>query len=236
MIVRLKDQLSRMKRDSEMRKDGTLAVIDGVLDFHKTDGYIQFMKIALDRIDGAYGEQDPKWKECVSKIYAAAEKLQDSVTWYDDSKESFDAYCDRLSCVMESDVEPLSVPKLDIVTSDDLTKFIKKHIEKGNYIGFYYMPMENTNIKLMHDLMDQLNNMKLEKSRCRDIYTVSYYLLSVGYHEHVVDALNTLLNSAVYAINCSSTREQTAYSFDTQRLHNDLRQVEFMMERVKMVK
>lgn len=236
MIVRLKDRLSRMERDSEMRRDGTLAVIDGALDFHKTDGYIQFMKITLDRIHDAYGEQDPKWEGYLNKIYAAAEKLQDSVTQYDKSKETFDAYCDRLSCVMESDVEPLAVPKLDIVTSDDLTKFIKKHIKKGNFVGFYYMPMENTNIKLMHDLMGQLNNMKLEKSRYRDIYTVSYYLLSMGYHEHVVDALNTLLSSAVYAINCSSTREQTAYSFDTQRLHNDLRQVEFMMERIKLVK
>lgn len=49
------------------------------------------------------------------------------------------------------------------------------------------------------------------------------------------DALNLLIALGVYIINCSSTREKDCYSFDTQRVHNDLRHAQSIIERIEFV-
>lgn len=248
MYILLKQRLKRIQADlndgmsiEELPVNGTMMAIDGQMDFTKPDGFIQFMKLVLNQIPAAYGKQNPKWQTYLDKIYTTAEKLQDKYTRFTgSSKKEFEAYCERLSDVMNEDVEPLSVPKLDITTKDNLIPFMEKHIAKENDKGFYYKLGEDYESEddiqkiLMDELMKQLSNIKFEKSYGRN-HHISYYLLSSGYHEHVHDALNVLLSAAVYAINCSSTKKQDVYSFDTQKIHNELRYAEIIMERARSV-
>lgn len=240
MFIGIKQRLEDIYQD---RKDnipeiesltkGTLVVIDGPLDFTKTDGYIQFMKIALDNIKAAYGTQTEKWQRYINRLYISAEKLQDSNTRFSGNTiEEFREYCETLSHVMERDTkEKLEVIHLDIMTGDDLVPFLEKHVSAGNTRGFYYGQTEDAKNGLMQDLMHQLSQIKFEKTSRERI--ISNFLTSSGYHEHVHDALNIIMSVAVYAINCSSTKKNDAYSFDTQTIHNQLKLAEIIMERVE---
>lgn len=242
MFIIIKNQLEYIKEDLESKRpveeipiSGTLAVIDGSMDFRKPDGFIQFMKLALDYVSVACGKQHPKWQACLDRIYACAEKLQSAQTQFTGStKEEFVSYCKKLSHVMDNDMEPLKVLHFDIAKEDDLVPFMEKHTAKGNIRGFYYEPEEDSQKELMHDLMDQLSRIKFEKESARN-YDISGYLTRSGYHEHVHDALNVIIGTVVYAINCSSTKKQEAYSFDTQKVYNDLRYAELIMKRTESV-
>ena len=83
----------------------------------------------------------------------------------------------------------------------------------------------------MHDLMDQLSRLKMEKTGRK--YDISNFLTVTGYHEHVHDALNILIQCGVYAINCSSTKERKARSFDVAEVDNKLQYAELIIKRTK---
>lgn len=227
--------LTTLKAMESWEEDGKLkglvAVIKGRMDFEKTDGYIQFMKMVLERVPVEYGKQYPKWQEYLDEICRTADKLQDENTRFGGhDPEGFKAYCKSVSKIMNKEAKSLPVPYLDIKEGDDLMPFIKECLNDGNSKAFYYEPEENGKAVLMNDLMDLLSRLKFEKSMSRE-HDVSHYLLSSGHHEHVHDALNTLIGTAVYAINCSSTKERDCYSFDTQKIRNELNYVKCLIER-----
>lgn len=230
MLIGTRQVLQKAQEDQVPLK-GTLAVIDGNLDFRNTDGFIQFMKLALDQIPKTYGKQDPKWQEYFNKLYTAAEKLKaDNTRFTGYTTDEFREYCEKLSHIMETDTVPsLNVLSIDIATGDDLVPFLEEHVDKGNTRAFYYENTEDDKKELMHDLMNQLSGIKFEKTQRQ--HDISRFLTLSGYHEHVHDALNVILAAAVYAINCSSTRKKDAYSFDTQKICNDLKYAEVIMER-----
>lgn len=212
--------------------EGTLATIDGKMNFTITDGYIQFLKLVLNQVPVEYGRQDAKWQTYLDKICQTAEKLQDKNTRFTgNTPEEFKTYCETVSKIMGKNVEPLPDLHLNIVRSNNLVPFIKEQIEKGNNKAFYYGLDENAQTMLMDELMKQLSGAKFNKPTHN--YRVSNYLLSSGYHEEIHDALNIIIDMAVYAINCSSTREKGCYSFDTQKIHNQLRYAEYMIERIE---
>lgn len=212
---------------------GTLMVIDSPMDFRSPDGYIQFMKLAFDQIPALYGKQNTIWQVYLDNICRTAEKLQSKYTKFTgDSRKEFQAYCEALSNVRYKDVEPLEALHLDLMTEDNQVAFVEKHVAQGSTIGLYYEPGENVQKELRNDLVAQLSNMKFEKPTAR-MHEISYHLLASGYHEQVHDALNVLLGAAVYAINCSSTTELDKYSFDTQKIHNDLMYATYIMKRAK---
>lgn len=246
MFIRLDSRIKRIEKDlkderpaEDILMGGTIAVINGTLDFNKTDGYIQFMKIALENISEAYGKQDKKWQSYINRISSYAEKFQDAdVAFAGNTKEEFPAYCEWLSGITEESATILAMEKvsLDIITSDDLLPVMKKYRAAGNIQAFYYGKTEDPKRELMNDLMRQLSGMKIEKgSRDMDI---SYYFRSMSYHsgryhEHVFDALNVIMQEAVYVMNCASTKEHECYSFDTQHVHNQLRYAESIMQRAR---
>lgn len=249
MYINIENHLKYVRMDLDDGKpveqlpvNGTLAVIDGQMNFRKPDGFIQFMKLVMDQIPATYGKQNPKWQEYLGKIYNMAEKLQEINTRFTGhTKEEFQAYCERVSDVMNTDTDPLDVLHLDIVTKDNLISFMEKHVENDNIKGFYYKPGEDyeqvdeVQKLLMNELMHQLSGIKFEKPSGYKKYDISSRLLLSGYHEHIHDALNIILSAAVYAINCSSTKKQDVYSFDTQKIHNELKYAEMIIERMKTV-
>lgn len=225
----------RLQYIGDMAPTGTLAVVDGELDFRKTDAFIQFLKLALDQIPNAYGTQNPEWQKRIARVRKAAERLQTAYTWFaGDTPEEFKEHCGRVSGIMDEEVKPLECIPLDIHTECDTLQVIKAHVAKGHDIGFYYPSGVNYSKFLIKDLADQLSRMKFSKLSCRN-YDVSNFCTSFGYHEHVHDALNLLMALGVYIINCSSTREKDCYSFDTQRVHNDLRYAQSIIERIEFV-
>lgn len=239
MLLRLKTRLETIQQglknnDSEIREymSGTLVVINGSLGFKTTDGFIKFLKMALSYIPKAYGYQDPKWESCLRQISEMAEKLKDSNTRFTGStKDEFRQYCDHVSKILDSDVDsPITAPELDVTKTDDLVPFIEKHLAAGNILGFYYEGF-GEHKDIMKDLMEQLTSLKLEKTSRK--YDISNFLTVTGYHEHIHDALNILIQCGVYAINCSSTRERKAYSFDMQEVHSKLRYVELIIKRIE---
>lgn len=221
---------------SEYMKDcasegGTLAVIIGGMDFRKTDGFIQFLKLALNHVSNAYGKQDKKWQLYLDKIYGMANKLQDEhVRFTGNNREEFEAYCKNVSAVFKQDCNsPLEIPHLNIITADNLTTELEYHINEGRRLAFYYEKGAKVKKDLINELADQLNNLKMEKSGRQ--YGISSFLMCSGYHEHVHDALNLLLQTATHAINCSSTRFQSAHAYDIQTIENRLHYIELLMER-----
>lgn len=222
----------RLRTTNGLPVEGTMVIIDGEPNFTKTDAYIQFMKLVLRQIPVRYGKQDSEWQSYLDKICNTAEKLQDKrVRFTGSTLEEFEAYCKTVSKVMEKEVEPLEEWNLNIKKSDNLIPFIKKNFERGNNRAFYYEPDEDVELLLMDELMKQLSNTTHTLPMYRE-YKISQYLLSSGYHEEISNALNILISTAVYVINCSSTRERTCYSFDTQKVTNNIKITEAMVERI----
>lgn len=237
-VKSIETQIKRQDPEEHIPRKGTLAVIDGNLNFGKTDGYIQFMKLTVGNIQNAYGEQHKKLQEYINRICSYAEKLQDIDVVFIGTAEEFPAYCRRLSHITEDSATILSMNtvNLDIVTSDDLLPTMKTHLSAGNNLAFYYDETEDAKTELMNELMNQLSKLKMEKgSRDTDISYFLRHMYSGGrkYHEHVFDALNVIMQAAVYAINCSSTREHEAHDFDIQHIENQLGYAEGLMKRIE---
>ena len=232
MLIGIEQKLDRIQKE-QMSFKGTLAVIDGELNFRHTDGFIQFMRLALNQISKTYGKQDSKWQEYLDKIYMTAEKLKaDNAKFTGYTTEAFREHCEKLSHIMDDNTAPsLNELSLDISTDDNLIPFMEKHIEKGNTRAFYYEEVKDVEKELMYDLMNQLSKIKFEKTQRK--YSISRFLISSGYHEHVHDALNMILQTAVYTINCSSTKKRAAYDFDTDKIYSELKCANVIIERIK---
>ena len=245
MLIRLEPRLAAIEADftSALKADdisikrtpvgGTLAVINGTLDFNKTDGYIQFIKIVLDQITNTYGQQDKNWQTQLDRIYTTAEKLQDkNVRFKGKTKAEFKTYCENLSHVMENETKThLKTIGLTTVENNNLIPVLQKHVEAGSIHGFYYTKDEDAKKGLMDDLMIQLNGLKFEHTPHQS--DISYFLMGTGYHEHVHDVLNMLMSTAVYAVNCMSTKQASVYDFDMKRVYHELRYAEFTMKSIK---
>ena len=104
----------------------------------------------------------------------------------------------------------MNIPKLTVVETLNLVPVMEKYVHAGCGLGFHYEG-HGEPADIMHDLMDQLSRLKMEKTGRK--YDISNFLTVTGYHEHVHDALNILIQCGVYAINCSSTKERKARSF-----------------------
>lgn len=242
MLIRLKSRLEHIQMDladntpiEQIPIKGTLAVISGKLDFTRTDGYIKFLKITFDQLSNTYRKQHIDWQKRIDRIYSMAEKLRDkNVRFTGSSKDGFQDYCNKISCIMNTKTDHhLTIPKLEIIKATNLVPILKEQIAAGNTIGFYYDDLENIEKELMTDLMKQLSGLKMEKSeRNQD---VSYFLMGSGYHEHVHDALNMLMQTAIYAINCNSTKTKSACDFDMEEIDARLNYIESVIQRIKFL-
>lgn len=241
MLVRLKTLIEALEDDHPYYSStGTLYVIcSGPIDFRKTDGYIQFLHLTLDNVEKTYGKQAEKWRLQMERIRAMADRLCDTnVRFSGADKKSFSDYCRNTSRLMEShlaeDIGRTSVKHPNMEKhSGSLLSFAKTHMEKGHYLGFHYDSTENTKALVMNDLMDQLSKLKMEKDARQ--YDISCYLCGTGYHEHIHDALNMLVQAAIYLINCRSTKDCAAYIFDTAELDRQLGYVENIIRRIETV-
>ncbi len=234
MLTKLKTILDDVA-EGYISERGVVIIIKGALRFDITDGYIKFMKMALDGAVNRYKIQDDRWKNCLGRIYTAAEKLQDkNVRFTGTTKKEFKEYCNRLSRVMKEKTDRLPLIELDIAETD-LTEFLKKHMAAGDILGFYYDEKENAAREHMNDLAGQVSKLKFEKGTRMMVSgkDISFFLMESGYHEHVHDALNILINTAAYAVNCTSTRKGEAFDFDIYEIEKRLRQAELVMESIK---
>lgn len=244
MLIKLESRLRYIQsvaEEEESPAKGTLAVINGELDFGRTDAYIQFLKLVLDYTVKVYGKQDPGWQEQLDSLYVLALKLkEDNVRFKGSTKEEFREYSGMLSGLPASgDAAPLPAIGLDIRTSDDLVPFMERCVQKipGIVKGFLIteedMDKNTVDICIAHDLMMSLSTLKMNKDR--SMMGISRFLRYPGYHEHVADAMNVLIQAGVYAVNCSSTRERKAYAFDLQHIDSAASYASLIMERTKYV-
>lgn len=237
MLMALRQVMQYNGEDKPARS--TVAVIDGNMDFHKTDGYIQFMRITMDEAVKFHRLHGREWEGYLDMIYGMAERLQDKCVRFDDATETFREYCERISHAMDDGSVP-SLDRIGICTAKDsgMLPFVQVHLDKGNRLGFYYDEDDyekdgDIGKLIMDEAMDQLSRLKFAKTSRQ--YDISQYLTASGYHEHVHDALNVLMELAVYAVNCSSARDREAYGFDIQEVQNRLGYARIIMERTKMV-
>lgn len=239
MLINLESRLERIQemleeKDSEVTDftSGTLAVIEGDFEFQKTDGFIAFLLMTLDYIPTAYGKQKQEWEECLHRIMEMAEKLMDANTRFTGStRRDFKAYCRNLSQILKKELsEHMNVPKLTVVETLDLLPVMEKYVHDGYRLGFHYEG-HGEPADIMHDLIDQLSRLKMKKMSRR--YNISNFLITTGYHEHVHDALNVLIQCGVYAVNCSSTKKRAVLTSDLQEIISRLQYVELIMERTE---
>lgn len=239
MLINLE---SRLETIQEMLKEkdpevtdftsGTLAVMEGDFDLHKTDGFIAFLLMTLDYIPTAYGKQEREWEECLHRIAGMAEKLRDTDTRFTGStRRDFKTYCKSLSQILQKElIKHMDIPELIVTETLDLVPVMEKYVHDGYRLGFHY-EVHAEPADIMYDLMDQLSRMKMKKMSRR--YDISDFLTATGYHEHVHDALNVLIQCGVYAVNCSSTKKRTVLTSDLQEVISRLQYVELIMERTK---
>lgn len=241
MLIRLDSRLKtieQMKRDNvpdeELPTHGVLAIIDGQMDFKKTDGYIQFMKLALERLEYTYGKQAKAWKWQIDHICGIADKLCDAnVRFEGGPKTKYKQYCKTTAHILASDSEA-HPPLLGLITQQGyLVQFMEQHVTKGNRLGFYYEGDEDFRQVLMNDLMEQLSRLKFEKTA--RVYDTSTYLCDTMYHEHIHDAINLLIQAVVYMINCSSTKKCEAFDFDIMEMDRRLNYIETVIKRMEVV-
>lgn len=219
MLIRIR-YLLRDHEDESVK--GTLSVVDGDIDFRKTDGFIRFMMTATEQSFQFYGKQDPEWIGLIKRLYETASMLKDeNVKFTGSTREEFEQYCKSVSELPETIHPIMKAPCIMTRTSDDLIPFMKECVGSKvpndprnacRDIAFLYEPKEDAEKGLREDLMHQLSNLKFEKPQ-RD-YDVSWCLTKAGYHEHVHDALNLVMQGAVYAMNCRSSRDCRCYPFD----------------------
>lgn len=257
MFVALRHKYEYMQEEIERRENlsaaelqnrrnyplgGTIKIIKGDMDFKKTDGYIQFLKRVLHTLQDmlrhrtsqtVHQDALKEWIGYTDKIICLAEKLTDGrVRFTGTTKDEFKVYCNRISGILNQEAIPLKELHFTTVQSDFLPVLLKNHMEEGCKFGFYYEPGEYTNEIFTKELMAQLSNLKIEKSR-HDHMDMSYFLMDSGYHEHIHDAVNILIQTAVYVMNCQSTRDVQAYGFDINKILNDLRLVEDIIKRIE---
>lgn len=250
MLIRIKHWSEIIEKDvkkgiplSELHVKGTLYVICGpkgshapMPDFTTIDGFIQFMHVALDYCINSHGEPDPAWKKVIDDIHKMGDQLQDkNVRFTGNTKKEFAEYTRQVSTVFNKSADPLPRLSIKATTSDDIRPFMKKCIAAQNDIGYWfdteyydYDPKEGSGRLFVEELMNQLSNLKMEKSR--GDFNISYYLMAKGYHENVYDAMNLLVGTAVYAINCSSTRKCDAYDFDIYETEKFLKNIRSIMK------
>lgn len=219
MLIRIRYLLRNHEKEPIK---GTLSVVDGDIDFRKTDGFIRFMMTAMEQSFRYYGEQDPEWMGLVKRLYETASMLKDeNVKFTGSTREEFVRYCKSVSELPETIHPIMEAPGIMTRTSDDLVPFMKECIGRevpndprntSRDIGFLYQPEEDAKKGLREDLMHQLSNLKFSKPERE--YGISWYLTKAGYHEHVHDALNLVMQGAVYAMNCRSSRDCRCYPFD----------------------
>lgn len=256
MLLRLKSWLERLEKDikrgeplSELPVSGTLYVIChrdnpqcyDMPDFRTIDGYIQFMKVVVDYATKKYGEPEPEWKKRLNRLRNYGNQLRDSRTRFNGfAKKEFVTYAKQVSAVFDTPGEAL--PRLSIKqeTAEDLIPFMRECVSKKNDIGFWYnskedeyKPEKGFDDLFMDEFMCQLSNLKMEKRR--KSFDVSFYLTDKGYHEHVVDAMNLLIQTAVYMINCRSMKENMAYSFDIYEVDRQLDVIYEIMKRAEYI-
>lgn len=225
MLMSLRTKLKYREDDPR----GTVYIIDRTMDFSRTDGYIQFINLALDNIEPAYGKQSRQWEWQREHIRGIAERLCDTnIRFAGSTKDQFAGYCEKVAHILRDGHEG-NIPRLKLIKKEgSLKNFMEQQVAKGRNLGFVYDETENTEKLIMHDLMDQLSQLKLQKSSRQ--YDISPYLCDTMYHEHVHDALNFMIHAAVYFINCRSTQECAAFDFDIMEMDNRLDHVEDILK------
>lgn len=231
------DRRRQAVNDGQKRRErpigGTVKAINGDMNFRTTDGYIQFLKLVIRTRRTAHPKPHKDWVACTDEIIRMAEKLTDSrVRFTGSTAAEFKEYCVLVSGCLDKEAEPLKDFSFTTIDSEFLLNLLKEVMDDGCKFGFYYEPGEYDSQLFMEELMTQLSHLKLEKSR-RDHMNISYFLMDSGYHEHIHDAVNALLQIAVYAVNCSSTRYGEAYSFDIMKVENDLEVVRHIIKRIE---
>ena len=256
MLLRLKSSLEWLEKSikngepvSELPVSGTLYVIchkndpqyHSMPDFGTIDGYIQFMRVVIDYAVKKYGEPEPEWEKRINRLRNYGNNLRDSRTHFNGfTKKEFAAYAKQISTVFDTPGEAL--PRLSVKqeTSEDLTPFMRECIGEKNDIGFQYNPEEDgynpekgPDDLFMNELMHQLSNLKMEKRR--ENFDISYFLTDKHCHEHVLDAMNLLIQAAVYMINCRSMKENAAYQFVLYEVDTQLDAIYGIMKRTEHI-
>lgn len=236
MLIRI-GQFLREKRGSDGPIGGTLFVIDKMFDFTKTDGFIEFMMLCVDKALYLGGDPCPMWRSMAERLDRTASALCDAdARFRGETSDHFRGYCRHLSEIDMDGCRLLDMPKMQEAHSADLRPVMEESVRGGRDIGFWFdtdISRETAARRMVDDMARQLSNLKFVKEG-RD-YSISWYLTKSRYHEHVHDALNILMQAAVYMMNCASTRDRDAYSFDMSHMQEQIGMAKVIMERTKNV-
>lgn len=223
--------LEMMKRDKEngCYHNGE-AVIPSNMYFQTIDGFIRFARFVIEEL---WTDLNQEWKNHIWEVFSMMNKLQDANTAFISDNESFDDYCTRVSKILENSYPELSV-EVFRTNGDDLIGFLEKYEEKGR-VTFCYEDVAEIEQEYKPEIKKQLQGLKMSKQTSERNFDVSFYLMG-RYHEHVYDAINILIQSVVYSLNCSSARNNECNWFDVERLENDMKYAASIIERIAVVK
>lgn len=212
---------------------GIIVAIDPGLPFHNIDGCLQFLRLCLKEIPPRYGKQRDVWTRCLLRISDLAASLRDSRTRFTGkSKDLFVSYCKRISVISEEPAgDTFPAPLFLTMPADQMEAFLESGRFGKDSFGFFYCDKATLETDFNREVTEFLSNLRFPKSS-RNL-EISYFLRTDGYHEHIHDAVNLLIDIACYAINCTSTRRGTAEGFDVLEVNHRLDHIERIIKEIE---
>ena len=223
--------------ESCLKEDSILIFPDTFYKFDKTDGYIEYCKFVLMNLLDDCKNED--FKNNIKELFEVMCVLKDeNVKFNGNSKEDFESYVNEVSKIYEN-TTPNEI-SLDIIKLQGKEKILNelKNYPKSreNHYCFLYDNVEDMNENFKKELLKVMSTLTFTKNKENCNFEISYYLTSDFYHEHIHDAINTIIPTLVYAFNCYSFSKKDSYFEDEMYIKRTMDFVKSSIERMKYVK
>lgn len=221
----------RSLNKKEVTEKTILIIPDTTWKFDKTDGYIEFCKFSINLLLNKTANSE--MKETIKQIYQTINALQDSnVKFEGKTTEDFEIYKEKMSHLFEHNYQNIEVEVVRAYGKLQFENIVSKFSDRERLYCFYYdeESEDEFELKLKDDIICQLCNLRMQKDHVYD--GVSRFLTTMGYHEHIADAMNILIQTLVYAFNCYSFKNEDSLYEDIAKISREIEYAKCVIQRI----
>ena len=228
--------LGRLNK-SCFEEDSILIFPDTFYKFDKTDGYIEYCEFVLENLlDTCKNEE---FKNNIKELFNIMSVLKDdNVRFNGNSKEDFESYVKEVSKIYENTTSnDISLDIIKLEGKENILNELENYAKnRKNHYCFFYDNEEDMKANFQKELLKTLYGIRFVKDKAGSCYDISYYLTSNHYHEHIHDAINTIIETLVYVFNCYSFKNEDTYFEDEWYIKRNIEFVKSSIERMEYVK
>ena len=221
-------------KNEEIFDDSILIFPDTEYKFTKTDGYIEFCRFVINLFLDESPNQE--FKESILKLYRTLNRLQDVYTHFDGkTSKDFEEYTKKISKIYETNCFDIDVNIIKAKGKQQIEEMLTKYSNRKNIYCFFYEDEEDFNENFKEEVFNNLNSLKMNKEHKLTNNDISFYLTKNDYHEHIVDAINVLTQTLVYAFNCYSFKNKETLYEDIYYIDRYIDYAKNIISRMKFV-